>query len=153
MPNSFFFQKFKFLSRFQFLLFFNSFHQPWAMTIFFLWQGHNTTYLLAVGCESSGSHVLWNRWSRWRFVAGLSATCRWSRWRHKPSGQSIANVYASIGGVLYIIRLSIHIVFISEFFINHISYSNFNNKIYIHVVSKSINIMHHEINMFNHASS
>ena len=146
MPNSFLFQKFKFLSRFQFLSFFNSFRQPWAMTIFFLWQGHNTAYLLAVSCESSGSKVLQNRWSLWRFVAGLSDDIN-------PQDKSIANIYAPIGRILYIVRLSIHIVLILEFFINHVSYSNFDNKIYNHVVSKSINIMHHEINMFNHASS
>ena len=35
------------------------------------------------------------------------ATCRWSHWRHKSSGQSIANVYAPIGGVLNTVRLSI----------------------------------------------
>ena len=46
-----------------------------TMTTLSLWQGHNTAYLLAVGCESSGSQVLWNRWSRWRF-------CHWSIWRH-----------------------------------------------------------------------
>ena len=126
--------------------FLSSSYQPWTMTIFFLWQDHNTTYLFAVGCESSGSKVLQNCWSLWQFVVGLSGDMN-------PQDESIANVYAPIGGVFYIVRLSIHIVLISEFFINHISYSNFDNKIYNHIESKSINIMHHEINMFNHASS
>ncbi|XP_073113858.1 epoxide hydrolase 1-like isoform X2 [Elaeis guineensis] len=76
-------------------------------------QGHNITYLLAMSCESSGSKVLRNRWSLWRFVAGLSGDVN-------PQDKSIANVYASIGRVLYIVRLSIHNV--SYIIIFHKSY-------------------------------
>ena len=119
-----------------------------TMTTLSLWQGHNTAYLLAVGCESSGSQVLWNRWSNWRFLSLVYlATYRWSYWRRKPSGQSIANVYAPIGGVLNIVRLSI-----SYCLPIHILFSRIKNLIDIRVKSiiTFFEIIYHHNNSNNY---
>ena len=63
------------------------------MTTFFLWQGHNIAYLLAVSCESSDSKVLQNRWSPTYDVAAILTSIQ--SLLHDPNPNSPANAEAA----------------------------------------------------------
>ena len=91
----------------KFINFLSSSYQPW------LWPHYpyGRVIIPRICLRWAANHLAAKSFGTAGLAGGLSlvslAICRWSRWRHKSSGQSIANVYAPIGGVLNTVRLSI----------------------------------------------